>query len=347
MKVIIMAGGMGTRFWPRSTEAKPKQFLSIALDKSMLQATYERYAEWLPPESLYVVTARQYAALVKEQLPQMTEDRIIVEPEQRDTGPCTALTAMHFLNRGDDEVMVYTPSDHYIPDAEGLHQALLKAELAALRGHTIATLGIVPTRPETGFGYIATEGEEAEGIYRVERFIEKPHEEQAKYLIRQPNVYWNSGIFVWKPSTIEYYMKLHQPEIWEPLVRTRGNSAALDSVYGVLPKISVDYAILEKAEEKRMVPIRFEWDDVGTWSALERIHFIDENGNILEGDIHTHLTKNSIIYAENRKTLVIGVENLIIVSTDEGLLVCHKSKERQIKKALQSMNNQGTKKGGG
>lgn len=347
MKVIIMAGGKGTRFWPRSTEAKPKQFLNLDSEKSLLQETYDRFAAWFAPESIYVVTARQYVDMVQEQLPHMAADRLIVEPEQRDTGPCAALTALHFLNRDDDEVMVFAPSDHHIPDADGLRQALAKAERAASEEGAVATLGIVPTRPETGYGYMETKDEERDGCLDVLRFIEKPSEETAKALLAQPNIYWNSGIFIWKPSTIAHYMKKHEPGIWEPLERAGGNRRAIDVVYPVLPNISVDYAILEKAESIRMVPVRFEWDDVGTWTALERIRIVDEHGNIAQGDVHAHLTANSIVLAQNKKALVIGAENLIIVSTEEGLLVCHKSKEQEIKKALQAMQDNDKRKQGG
>lgn len=338
MKIIIMAGGKGTRFWPQSTEAVPKQFLRLTSDETMLQSTYRRFAQWLPAESLYVVTTLPYADLIRKQLPGLTDDRLIIEPEQRDTGPCTALTALHFLHRDDDEVMVFTPSDHYIPDSQELRNVLLTAEDSASIDRTIVTLGIVPTRPETGFGYIETTGSITEGSFEVLRFIEKPNEEKAQFLLTQANVYWNSGIFVWKPSTIEYYMKLHQQQIWEPLAQAR-HAEALHAIYPVLPKISVDYAILEKADVIRMVPASFEWDDVGTWTALERIRIVDENGNMLQGNIHAYRTNNSIVYTENHKTIVIGVQDLIIVSTAEGLLICHKTKEQEIKKALQEMQD--------
>ncbi|MFD0677077.1 MULTISPECIES: mannose-1-phosphate guanylyltransferase [unclassified Paenibacillus] len=339
MKVIIMAGGKGTRFWPRSTEATPKQFLRLTSDETMLQVTYNRFAEWLPVDSIYVVTAKLYEDKVLEQLPHLSGDRLIIEPEQRDTGPCTALTALHFLWRKDDEILVFTPSDQYISDAQALWQALLEAEKAAYMGRAVATIGIVPSRPETGYGYIETMEEETESLLKVKRFIEKPNEIEARSLIQRPNVFWNSGIFVWKPSTIEYYMKKHQPELWEPLVRTKGQEDAIKIIYPSLPRISVDYAIIEKAENILMRPVQFIWDDVGNWTSLERIRLVDDKSNMLQGDIHAYWTENSILYTENQKIVVIGVQDLIIVSTDEGMLICHKTREQDIKKVLQVIQN--------
>jgi mannose-1-phosphate guanylyltransferase len=249
------------------------------------------------------------------------------------------LTALHFLWRNEDEILVFTPSDHYISDVQALRQALLEAEKAACTDRAIATLGIVPTRPETGYGYIETKGEETENLLKVKRFIEKPNESEAKSLIQRPNVFWNSGIFVWKSSTIEYYMKKYQPKLWEPLARTGGDEDAVKSIYPSLPRISVDYAIIEKADNIMMKPVQFYWDDVGNWTSLERIRFVDDKGNMLQGNIHAYWTENSILYTENRKTVVIGVQDLIIVSTDEGILICHKTREQDIKKVLQVIQN--------
>ncbi|XEC93404.1 mannose-1-phosphate guanylyltransferase [Paenibacillus tarimensis] len=334
MKAVIMAGGKGTRFWPRSTEAKPKQFLSLTTpNETMIQQTYMRFASWMPESSIYIVTTRQYLEIIREQLPRLAHDRIILEPEQRDTGPCIAFTALHFLRQSDDEVLVVSPSDHYISNGEALRKALIEAEKTARAGHNIVTLGIVPTRPETGYGYIEVEEDAREETpTRVKSFIEKPSKEKADHLFKRKDVFWNSGMFVWKPSTIAHYMKLHQERMWELLSYSGKN---IESAYLSLPKISIDYAILEKADHIYVIPVSFDWDDVGSWTSLERIHDPTEEGNMMIGDVHAAFTNNSIIYSEKIQTVVIGAQDLIIVSTLDGLLICHKSKEQQIKNALE------------
>ena len=336
MKVVIMAGGNGTRFWPLSVNVKPKQFLSLNSGETLIQETYRRFRTWLEPEKIYVVTTTEYLNLVREQLPEIYTDHIITEPDRRDTGPCIALTALYFLDKGEDEVLVTTPSDQYIGDADALMEVLNQAEQVAYSDKVIATLGIVPSRPESGYGYIEAEVNSWDKcVHKVKSFIEKPSVERAEQLIQKGNMFWNSGIFVWNPSTIAYYMNLYQRDMWEVICK---NKRQLDKIYSQLPKISVDYAILEKADNIYMIPVHFPWDDVGTWTSLERIHQTDSNGNILIGDIQTLLASNSIVFSEKEKTVVLGVSNLIIVSTEKGLLVCHKSEEQRIKKILETFN---------
>lgn len=346
MKVVILAGGKGTRFWPRSVERKPKQFLALTSKETMLQTTYRRYAGWLPANSIYVVTTRAYRPLVEEQLPELASERIIEEPAQRDTGPCMALTAYRFLSEEDDEVIVTAPSDQYIPDALALQAALEKAEQGARQHLAIVTLGIVPSRPETGYGYIETAVHEgqiedetrcpehlpSDGLLPVKRFIEKPSLPVAQQLISKPNIYWNSGIFVWRPSTIAYYMNIYQKSLWDQIAKP---GPMTEQQYVQLPKLSVDYAILEKAETIWTVPVDFEWDDVGLWTSLERIQESDEEGNLLQGDVYAHRSARNIVYTDNKPAIVIGAKDLIIVSTDDGLLVARKTEEQEIKTVLQ------------
>ncbi|KEQ22673.1 mannose-1-phosphate guanylyltransferase [Paenibacillus tyrfis] len=339
MKIMIMAGGQGTRFWPRSVKSKPKQFLSLTSKETMLQQTYRRFLQYVPGTSIYVVTTKQYSVLVHEQLPELKHEHIIIEPEPKDTAPCIALSALHFLQKGEDDVLVTTPSDQYIPEGNSLWEALKQAEIVARSDRSIVTLGIAPTRPETGYGYIVTEEPTAEGqTLAAKAFIEKPSLERAKQLIGQKNVYWNSGIFIWKPSTIAHYMSRSQKDMWTLL---EGCGGQWEDVYSRLPKISVDYAILEKASSIYTIPVHFEWDDIGSWTSLERVHQPDDQGNIVMGDASPLYTSNSIIYTENLKTVVIGVKDLIVVSTPDGLLVCDKAHEQHIKDAQKFMDVKG------
>lgn len=333
-----MAGGQGTRFWPMSTAAKPKQFLALTSSRSMIQETYSRFLHRIPQEDIYIVTTREYVPLLRDQLPELAEDHIIEEPERRDTGPCMAWTAHFFLRNGVDDILITAPSDQYIPDGEAFHRALEEAERLARQELAIVTLGIKPTRPETGFGYIETVREQgAAGGLRVTRFLEKPTLEVARQLIQRDHLYWNSGIFIWRPSTLAHYMKLHAPDIWEPIA---AGAADMDAVYSSLPRISVDYAVLEKAELIYTIPVGFQWDDVGTWSAMERTRSKDSLGNVADGDVRLHSARNSIVVSDGRKLIVAGVADLIIVSTDEGLLVCHKSMEHRLKEILKTSSEQ-------
>jgi mannose-1-phosphate guanylyltransferase len=329
-----MAGGKGTRFWPRSTLAAPKQFLPLISGETMIQATYRRFLQWIPREHIYVATAQRYVPLLGRQLPELDAERMIVEPEQKDTGPSVALAAHYFLKNGIDDVVVMTPSDQYIADGDALREALCEAAEAAESVPSVVTLGIVPTRPETGYGYMVYEEKPFRNrVHRVKSFIEKPNLPRAEKLYRQPHTVWNSGIFIWRPSTIAHYMGKLQPDIWDALKNISDDPAELARTYSALPSISVDYAVMEKAEQLFTIPVDFAWDDIGLWTSLERFHASDGDGNIANGDVHPFESSGNIVFSD-KKTLIIGVRDLIIVSTEEGLLVCAKSEEHKIKQAL-------------
>ncbi|PAE26350.1 sugar phosphate nucleotidyltransferase [Bacillus sp. 7894-2] len=335
MKIVIMAGGQGTRFWPWSVKDKPKQFLPLMSKESMLQQTYSRFLKYLPAEKIFIVTTEEYLHLVKDQIPLINSEQIIIEPATRDTGPCMALAALHFLKNNDNEAFAAVPADHFIPEDSQFPEIFSLAENIAANSHAIVTLGITPTRPETGYGYIQVEEEVNEKkVLKVERFIEKPDLRTAKDLFKKKNIFWNSGIFIWKPETIEYYMKKFQPGIWGKLTKSGEN---LKTVYSEVPKISIDYAILEKADNIFTLPVNMEWDDVGNWSAWERLKKPKDNENLVQGDIHLLSANNCVINSFDRKAIVIGVEDLIIASTEDGLLVCHKSHEDKVKQVLKEI----------
>ncbi len=334
MKVVILAGGKGTRFWPKSVEEKPKQFLNLVSDQTMLQLTYHRFSSYIPAQNIFIVTTKSYLSLVLEQLPEINPGCLIIEPEPRDTGPCIALAALHFLRQNDDEVIVTTPSDHYVADEDRFFEALFAAEEIAKLKHSIVTLGIKPTRPETGYGYIETTPSKiGDRVLSAKSFIEKPPLEQALSLFNRPDIFWNSGIFIWKPSTISHYMKLHQKDMWNLLA----DSPDPEQVYARLPKISIDYAIMEHADEVYTIPAAFSWDDLGSWSSLQRVHAADKNGNVTFGDVHVVDTANSIIYSELFQTITVGMRDCIIVATENGFLVCHKSAEQRIKEIFKEI----------
>lgn len=335
MKIIIMAGGSGTRFWPKSVKAIPKQFLALTSERTMIQETYLRFQEWLPRHKIFVATIEQYVEIVKEQLPELTEEQIIIEPMPKDTGPCIALAASHFLNQDDDEVLVTMPSDHYISDLSELRRVLVAAESRAKQSACVVTLGVPPTRPETGYGYIETQSDDIQDqIYRVNRFLEKPSIEKAQQLIEKKHIFWNSGIFVWRPSTIANYMKKYQWSMWEIVT---GSGEEIKEHYSKLPKISIDYAVLEKAEEIYCIPVGFEWDDLGQWSSMERIFPVDSDGNLLQGNIHVLNTTDTTVISEHKQTIVIGLDHMIVVSTEYGLLICKKSDDQKVKGILQQL----------
>jgi len=337
MKVILLAGGAGTRFWPKSVKEIPKQFLALTSGRTMLQETYLRFQDWLPRQNIFVATIGPYTPIVKDQLPELTDEQIIIEPAPRDTGPCIALSAAHFLSLGEDEVLVTMPSDHYISNIPELHRVLELAENKARESRCIVTLGIPPTRPETGYGYMeATADPSRNPIRQVKRFIEKPSEETAAQLIGQPDVFWNSGIFIWKPSTIAYYMKMYQESIWSALI---DSGTKLEERYERLPKISIDYAILEKAEEIYCIPVKFKWDDVGLWTSMERIHPVDANGNLLRGDVHVLNTTDTTVFSEHKRTIVIGLDHFIVVNTEHGMLICSKSDDQKVKSILEQLES--------
>lgn len=338
MKIVIMAGGKGTRFWPWSVKQKPKQFLALTSGETMIQKTYRRYLQHTPADDIYVVTIRDYLHLLREQLPNLEDNHIIIEPEQRDTAPCIAYTARFFMAQGSDEALLIAPADHDMEIDSAFPESIRTAEQIAGSGHHIVTLGIQPTRAETAYGYIEAIPEPVQAmptVYKVARFTEKPKKATAEIFLKQPNMFWNSGMFVWRPSTIAHYLSKFQPDLWNMLE----SAPSVEDIYPKLPDISIDYAVMEKAKSIYMIPLQFPWDDVGMWSALKRLHPTDQNSNLLLGDAIAYQSSNNIIKTGSKPTIVIGAHNLIIVSTEEGTLVCSSSKEHELKRLLKDLHH--------
>ncbi len=342
--VVIMAGGIGSRFWPVSTADCPKQFVDVlGCGKSLLQLTVERFGNICPPENIWVLTSEKYASLVKEQLPMVADENILLEPCRRNTAPCIAYAAWKIKKRDPNANMVVTPSDHFVNDTQEFRRIIESSLRFVSDSDAILTLGIKPTRPETGYGYIeAVLGASTlsnKEVYRVDSFKEKPDIETAKLYISKNNYYWNSGIFIWNVQTIVNAFRVYQApiaEIFESLLSlyyTDKEQAAINERFPECRNISVDYAIMERAEEIFVFPSDFGWSDLGTWVSLHNKMPHDINGNVaVDSNVEMLDTHNCIVYARDaKKVVVIGLDDCIISEHDGHLLVCKMSEENRIK----------------
>jgi len=332
MNIMIMAGGKGTRFWPRSIKTIPKQFLSFGPGPTLIQQTVDRFRRLVSDERLFIAAPTAHVPLVISQLPSLSTQQILSEPEQKGTAACIAYTAYSMLAKGDDRPIVFVPADQYIADDDIYLAAIEHAAQAAAADNAIVTLGIRPDRPDTGFGYMELEADKAgtnagDEWHKVKRFLEKPDAATAEMLINQSNVYWNSGIVAWRPSSIMHHLILTEPALWRPFIEHNGDAAL---AYADCPELSIDYAVLEKTNEIRCIPVDCGWDDIGSWAAFRRHHASDSFGNVTQGAIRLFESEGNTVYSET-ETLLIGVSDLIVVSTPHGLLVCHRSEEPRLK----------------
>ena len=343
---VIMAGGRGERFWPKSRNNCPKQFLSLTADKeTMIQKTVKRLGKIVEPEDVFVVTNAAYREIVETQLPQIPKENILSEPCARNTAPCIAYAAAVIKKKYDDAVMLVLPSDHLIGYVNIYHRALRKAIAAAEEGQNLVTIGITPTYPETGYGYINF-GDEKGDAFEVERFVEKPDLATAKKYLASGDYLWNSGMFVWKVSSIMANIKKFMPEVYDGASRI-GESFSTDDFEEVLirefeafPSESIDFGIMEKAENIYTIPGSFGWDDVGSWLAMERINETDDDKNYIEGDVIAVDSKRTTICGGKRLIAAVGTRDLIIVDTDDVLLVCSKNSTQDVKKVISKLKGQ-------
>lgn len=348
--VAIMAGGVGSRFWPASRAAKPKQFLDIlGVGRSLLQLTYDRLTKLCPPENVLIVTNADYKALVQEQLPAITDNQVLCEPSRNNTAPCIAYAALkvHALNPNAN--MVVAPSDHVILQEEAFIGALREALEYSSNHNALLTLGIEPTRPDTGYGYIHFEREAASGrVHKVRKFTEKPPLEQARQFVASGDYLWNAGIFVWHSrSIIEAYSQL-APEIYTILSQgkdaynTSDEQAFINEHYPTTPNISVDFAIMEKADNVFSIPSSFGWSDLGTWASLYAELDKDDNNNIIQA--HPALVSDSadnLIRVQDGKLAVIrGLNNFIVVDEPDALMIYPKDKEQEIKQVTEKIKKE-------
>lgn len=342
--LVIMAGGVGSRFWPMSTADKPKQFIDVlGVGRSLMQLTYDRLKGITKPENVWVVTNAKYCELVHEQLPDIPIDNILSEPCRRNTAPCIAYVSWRIKKSDPKANIIVTPSDHIVTNQEEFRRVITNCLKFTSETDAIVTLGMKPSRAETGYGYIqadlTTPSARNKEIFRVDQFKEKPDAETAKKYISMNNFFWNAGIFIWNVSTIVNAFRIYQPgitRIFQQLFDVLGTPEEqlyIDKMYPECESISVDYAIMEKAEEIFVCPADFGWSDLGTWGALYLQTQHDLYGNAIIGkNIQMYDSKNCIIHAtETKKVVVQGLDGYIIAEEDGMLLICKLSEEQRIK----------------
>lgn len=338
---VIMAGGIGTRFWPISRQSTPKQFLDIlGTGKSFIRSTYERFAAMVPNENFLVVTNQRYKAQVLEHIPELKESQILCEPIGRNTAPCIAYAAYYLQKLNPEARMIVTPSDHLILNEVDFREIISECVEYADTHDALMTVGIKPTRPDTGYGYIQTSSDSS--ISRVKCFTEKPNLEMAQTFIESGEFVWNAGIFIWKLSSIIEAFSRHLPEhhaLFSAIIddfATEREAAAIEGVFSECKPISIDYGVMEKADNVYVRCGDFGWSDVGTWGSVYQLSRKDAFANTkLGGSCHTYATRSSVISIPEGKVAVInGLRDYIVVDTDDVLMICPRSEEQSIKKYI-------------
>lgn len=333
---VIMAGGIGSRFWPVSRKALPKQFLHLSSSgKSFIRMAFERFANIIPSENILVVTQSRYREFVKEEIPEILSENILCEPYSKNTAPCVALAAYTLLKRDPEAVMISTPADHVILDDGIFKETILNALTYASSTDALITLGLLPSRPDTNFGYI-------QGVFgqvvqdgkpvKVKTFTEKPDAELAEVFIQSGEFYWNSGIFIWKAQTIREELEKFMPEVkrlfdgWETILGTPAAQEFIDKAYASINKISIDYAVMEKTDKAWLYPSNFRWFDIGSWESLYNYKTAMNGGDnvLMTGPSLCKNNHNSLVFTSDKKKLVVvqGLEDYVVVDTDDVLMIC-------------------------
>lgn len=350
LHAVIMAGGSGTRFWPRSTREHPKQFLTLFGDRTMLQTTVDRIAPLVPPERIWVITNDRYVSLVRQQLPEVPQNNIVGEAVAKNTGPCVALAAALIHEQDPEGTMAVLPADHLISQTDSFLSILKTADTKAREGHHLVTIGIQPDRPETGYGYIEFDKDSSESyrgpaIKKVTQFREKPDQQTARQFIESGNFLWNSGMFVWSAGTILREFSRHLPDIKQQVDKLRpaiggdNQKGAVDAFYHACPSISIDYGIMEPSDDVFVVPGSFGWNDVGSWKAVYELRDKDRDGNVIQTDTAelADATGNLIQSDSGKMIALVGVENLAIVETRDAILVCNLDEAQGVKQIVNQL----------
>lgn len=339
---VIMSGGVGSRFWPVSRTKKPKQFLDFfGYGKTLLQSTFDRFSSFIDPDNILVVTNQAYAEETLRQLPLLKEENLLLEPVRRNTAPCIAYASYKIGRRCPDASIFVTPSDHVILDEKRFTEIAQRALSFVQHNDYLITLGILATRPETGYGYIQWSDETIDGFHKVKVFTEKPSQELAELFVKSGDFLWNSGMFVWNVPTISYALQTHQPELYEllkpasSLYDTEDEKAFIEKTFPTCPSISIDYGVMEKAINVLVLPSDFGWADLGTWSSVYDYAPKDkEGGNVsTQSACFFHESKGNIVTISDpdKVAVVQGVDDCIIADCDNVLLICKKDQESRIK----------------
>lgn len=338
---VIMAGGIGARFWPRSKKKSPKQLLKIIGEKTMIKETFERLNGLVPQENILVVTNEVQKPGIMEQIHELPHENIIVEPFGKNTAACIGLASVIIKERSDDAVTFVMPADHIIRDSESFINTLKIAANYSYSNQALVTIGIQPTKPETGYGYIQIDEDSGkDNVYKVLTFAEKPNYDTAMNFIKSGDFFWNSGMFIWKIDTILNEIKTHMPELYEGLLQIKDNLGKpdfpeiLSKVYGQLRSISIDYGIMEKSDKVYLVKGQFTWSDVGSWDAVYELSEKDQDGNVKIGNVYTDMSLDSYIYSPEKFAAVIGIDNVIVINTKDALLVCRRDKAQDVKNVI-------------
>jgi len=349
MYAVIMAGGKGTRFWPKSREKMPKHLLDIVYEQTIIQETVARIEPLVDPENILIVTGQSHSKELMRQLPRIPEGNILIEPVGRNTAPCIGLAALYVQHRFPDDVMVVLPADHLIFDAPLFRHILSVAVEMARRGDYLLTIGIKPTEPETGYGYLERGSLKTtirdENIYEVQSIREKPDLKQAKAFLEKGGFYWNSGIFIWRADTILKALQRWLPDLYEGLLQIKGvlgtnqEKDVIHRVYHSIKPISVDYGVMEKANNALLIEGNFGWSDMGSWDALWDVTDKDERGNStnVRGSFIGIDTRNSLIHSPRKLVAMVGVEDLIVVETEDALLICRRGSSQDVKKVVEML----------
>ena len=352
---VIMAGGSGTRFWPLSRQLFPKQLLKIIGDETLIQQTMRRVVTGAPPERVMISTNPPQAESIRVQLSEWKDalkDNFVLEPEARNTAPAIALVALELLRRDSEAVMLVVPADHIVKGQKDFDAAVDLAAELAVQG-LLVTFGIKPIRPETGYGYIKPDIKRVLGKrgtlkgYRVGRFVEKPNAVKAAQYLKAGDYYWNSGMFVWRAATIVEEIRRHQPALAQGieqigrLIEQNAARAAIDEEYRRLPSISIDTGVMEKSDKAAMVPVAFNWSDVGSWGSLDEVAAKDKAGNIIGGRVVDIDSQRSVVYGDRRVVATIGLADMVVVDTPDATLVCPKSRAQDVKRIVEILKQQG------
>lgn len=342
---LIMAGGKGTRFWPKSTEKKPKQFISLIEERTMIQLTVDRVRNIIPIEKIFIATGEQYLDLVKEQIPDLPEKNIIIEPIGRNTAPCILLASLYIKQIYGNCNIAVLPSDHLIKNEKEFLKKIKSAnEFVKNNRESIVTIGITPDRPETGYGYIKYDKTEVKEVVKVEKFVEKPNLEKAKEYLISKEYLWNAGMFIFNIDYMLTELKNNYNNSYKllqklPNIYEKNYNKVLDDIYPQCESISIDYAVMEKSKNIYVIPSDFGWDDIGTWKSIERYIDEDKNKNYIKGNVSTYNSSNNILYSENKKIVAIDLENVFCIESENMIVVGKRESIEELSKYREKEQN--------